>query len=197
MGKWKNKISTPTYNSWKAMRQRVLAMRYPYGYGDIQICDEWLNDYDKFYEDMGERPDDTTLDRIDNSLGYSKDNCRWATSSRQNRNQKRRPKIKHNGKEQTIADWCDELGLTDKERFTVYKRYNAGYSNTFDELFAVGNLAAYKVAKRKNKCILCGKTDSIKWRKNGKICNTCYHKARRWKIKENRNIEEYPGYPKC
>lgn len=55
----------------------------------IAVCAEW-HDPRKFYEDMGDPPFlDATLDRKNNELGYSKDNCRWATRSEQNRN--RRP----------------------------------------------------------------------------------------------------------
>lgn len=49
------------------------------------LCEEWL-EFDVFLSDMGERPDCTSLDRIDNNLGYFKENCRWASSTEQVRN---------------------------------------------------------------------------------------------------------------
>ena len=34
---------------------------------------------------MGEKPENHSLDRIDNSIGYSKENCKWSTITEQNR----------------------------------------------------------------------------------------------------------------
>ena len=71
--------------------------------------DRWL-DFENFYEDMGERPEGMTLDRIDNDKGYCKDNCRWAGSVVQSNN--RRP---NSGTKLTDADvytifWMFECG---------------------------------------------------------------------------------------
>ena len=83
---------TPEYNSWQAMIQRctnIKSKQYPrYGGRGIKICDRWL-DINNFLLDMGKRPSkDHTLDRIDNSLGYPPENCRWADWFVQNRNRR-------------------------------------------------------------------------------------------------------------
>ncbi len=51
------------------------------------MCDRWINSYANFLADMGEQPEGKWIDRIDNSKGYSPDNCRWVTpkESAQNR----------------------------------------------------------------------------------------------------------------
>lgn len=82
--------NTPTYRSWVAARSRC---RYPknigyqrYGGSGIDICDSWYNSFERFLEDMGERPEGMTLDRIDNSKGYFKENCKWSTLIEQSSN---------------------------------------------------------------------------------------------------------------
>lgn len=80
---------TPTYNSWRAMKERCTNtknLHYDiYGGRGISFPEKWAN-FEGFYEDMGERPDGKTLDRVNNDLGYSKENCKWSTVSEQNIN---------------------------------------------------------------------------------------------------------------
>jgi hypothetical protein len=91
---------TPTLSSWKAMLQRCTNPNTPcwadYGGRGIAVCARWLEPngqgFLNFLEDMGERPDGTSIDRIDNDGNYEPGNCRWATASEQNHNQ--RPKRK-------------------------------------------------------------------------------------------------------
>ena len=83
---------TRTYISWTAMKQRCLNKKNKYweyyGGRGITICPEWM-DFINFFRDMGIRPENKTLDRKDNNLGYCKSNCRYATRKEQQNN--RRP----------------------------------------------------------------------------------------------------------
>lgn len=57
-----------------------------YGAKGIKYQESWVK-FENFYEDMKEGySDELTLDRIDPSKNYSKDNCRWATKTAQARN---------------------------------------------------------------------------------------------------------------
>jgi hypothetical protein len=69
------------------MRSRVLCSSDG-GYEKYKNCpiDSRWNRFMNFYEDMGDRPEGMTIDRKDNSKGYYKDNCRWATPKQQARN---------------------------------------------------------------------------------------------------------------
>lgn len=57
-----------------------------YGAKGIKMSEEWKNSFEAFYRDMGDRPKNHTLDRIDGTKGYSKSNCRWASHTTQNIN---------------------------------------------------------------------------------------------------------------
>lgn len=84
---------SPTYRSWMAMHSRCRldgrenADRYKLK--NIAVCERWSS-FQFFLEDMGERPDGTTLDRYPNHAGnYEPGNCRWSTPREQARNTRR------------------------------------------------------------------------------------------------------------
>lgn len=124
-----------TYSSWHAMRERCLNQEheafYRYGGRGIGICDEWINDFEKFIGDMGERPKGTSLDRIDNDKGYSKDNCRWVTRKQQCRNKRDNVLLTFNGKTQCVSAWADEIGL---KACTLFRRIHDGRMSTEEAL---------------------------------------------------------------
>ena len=124
---------TGTYTSWTAMKDRCLNKKSKdyksYGAKGIEICKEWIDSFEQFYKDMGEKPKGKSLDRINNTLGYFKENCRWATHSEQQKNKTNSFIWVVNGctyeslqdaatafgvRKQTIIKWVD--GWIDKRR---------------------------------------------------------------------------------
>ena len=105
---------TKTYMCWSAMKSRCLNPRShcykDYGGRGITVCERW-NSFEKFLEDMGEKPPGLTLERIDNSAGYGPENCRWATSKEQNRNSRRNALVSFNGQTHCIAKWVEVTGI--------------------------------------------------------------------------------------
>ncbi len=81
------------YCVWKTMRQRCCNPKCTdyadYGGRGITVCKRW-DDFSAFIEDMGQRPVKHTIDRINNSLGYFKENCQWATNKTQANNRRKR-----------------------------------------------------------------------------------------------------------
>ncbi len=81
------------YVTWCNMKQRCYNKNNigykNYGGRGIKICDRWLNSFENFYEDMGNKPIGMTLERINNNGDYMPNNCKWASWTDQHRNQRK------------------------------------------------------------------------------------------------------------
>lgn len=108
----------------RAASNKTLEAR-KYAKRDITICDRWSR-YLLFVEDMGRCPSEKhTIDRIDNDLGYSKENCRWATQTEQQRNKSSNRIVEHNGLKMCVAEFAESIGM--KYRI-VAERVRAGWT---------------------------------------------------------------------
>ena len=113
-----------TWKTWASVNKRIReGSKHSPVYGKIDIDPAWVESFERFYEDMGERPTGRTLDRIDNTKGYWKYNCRWATPSEQNRNKSSNVILTFNGKSMCAIDWANELGI---HRDTIRRRLKRG-----------------------------------------------------------------------
>lgn len=87
------KADSSEYNTWRSLIDRCYNTKNlgykNYGGRGITVCDRWLESFENFYADMGDRPSPKlTIDRENNNLGYSPENCRWATYSQQSLNKR-------------------------------------------------------------------------------------------------------------
>lgn len=112
------------YAVWNTIKQRCNNPNNKsysnYGGRGITICDEWYN-YDNFYEwsiNNGYKHG-LEIDRINNSLGYSPDNCRWVTKSVNANNKRNVKQYTINGESKSLPEWCREYNINYD---TVYLR---------------------------------------------------------------------------
>lgn len=132
------------YSTWSHMRERcnpksiVKSYKF-YRENGIQVCQRWRESFENFYEDMGDRPDGCSLDRIDTYGNYScgkceeclakgwPSNCRWATQKEQNLNKTNGTKLKFLGEEKSVTEWGDDPRVP-VERAVISDRLRHGWS---------------------------------------------------------------------
>lgn len=121
--------NSASYGIWKSIIQRCTNpknLNYPnYGMRGINICKEWRESFEQFYLDMGDRPDGKSIERIDNTLGYSKENCRWATLKEQGRNKRNNKLITYKGETKTLVEWNELMGF---KKTVIRDRLRRGWS---------------------------------------------------------------------
>ena len=116
------------YTTWTLMKGRCFNPTNKsfsqYGGAGITVCERWLV-FENFLADMGQKPPQHTLERIDNTKGYAPDNCRWATVTDQANNRRTNVLISYAGKTLTLAQWARETGVNYKNLF--YRVRMAGW----------------------------------------------------------------------
>lgn len=129
---------TRAYGLWKNMLRRCNDPKVPaykhYGARGISVCERWT-DFEKFFLDMGERPKGKSLERKNNALGYSPDNCIWATTLDQARNKRTNVLVSIGGVAKPISEWSESFGIPSSR---IYARKKLGWTD--DELLLPKNV---------------------------------------------------------
>ena len=114
------KADTNEYYIWQGIKDRCTntgnSRHAYYGGRGIRVCDRWLepeSGFSNFLADMGERPSKAhSIDRYPDPNGnYCPENCRWATTKEQNRNQRSNVLLTYQEKTQCISAWAEELNM--------------------------------------------------------------------------------------
>lgn len=135
------KKGTRLYRIWLQMKNRCYnakTSRYPdYGGRGIRVCDEWLHDFQAFWDwSMSHGyADDLSIDRINNNGDYSPDNCRWVSPLVQANNSRHCRVLTFNGESHSISEWSRITGIP---RHTISNRVNS-YGWTVDKALTVAN----------------------------------------------------------
>ena len=177
------------YDVYYAMRRRCLNIKCKdyknYGGRGITVCAEWLKGFYAFQQwalSNGYRKG-LTLERIDNSKGYSPLNCKWATRYEQSRNTRVNAVYTHNGKTQILSDWAKELGVTPT---TLNERIHKwGVTKALSEYNTKVTKRPAAYSDRTRLLTFMGKTQNVaEWsRQTGiKAVTICTRLSRGWSI---------------
>lgn len=141
---------TPEYRSWQSMKNRCydktrVSYKY-YGGRGITVCDRWINSFDSFLKDMGNRPNGTSLDRINVNGNYEPSNCRWATNKEQMCNTRSVVIYERNGISKTQKEWAKHFGVARTTIRDAVKKY--GVEDMFNRMELI---AKYKTVLGTNR----------------------------------------------
>ena len=158
-----------TYKSYSHMKYRCLNKNSTswdrYGGRGIRVCDRWVKSYQHFLDDMGERPEGTTIERVNVNGNYEPSNCRWATVVEQNKNKRNTISLSFYEVEMCAVDW-EKIMEVPRGRITGrllkgWDKYDAVFTPSKNALRGNGRakLSSDKVRKIKE-LLQKGETDT-------------------------------------
>jgi hypothetical protein len=123
------KESLYMYRTWSNLKQRCLNPKNPlycnYGGRGIKVCGRWVNSFENFLADVGERPPGMSINRINNDGDYEPANCCWSTRKEQQNNTRFNTILEFQGTRLTLSQWVDRLGI---KMSTLCGRLDRGWS---------------------------------------------------------------------
>ena len=106
---------TGAYRAWRSMKQRCLDKNCKayadYGAKGVTVCQQWIDSFESFLSDMGERPNGYSLERINVFDGYHPANCKWIPLKEQTKNQRKTVRYTVNGTIMIQSDAARYLGI--------------------------------------------------------------------------------------
>lgn len=137
------------YDIWVEMRARCRNPRHRsyrhYGGRGITICPAWLESFEAFYRDMGPKPEETSLERVDNDGPYSPDNCRWIPKQQQSRNRRNCLKVTYRGQQVKLVDLAEEAPVSLRTlRFRIFR-----YGMSVEEAMSAPKYSQWRNRRRR------------------------------------------------
>jgi len=137
---------TKSYGIWLRMVRRCCNpnnedYKY-YGGRGITVCNKWRHDFMKFYRDMGECPNGKEIDRINNDLGYSKENCHWVTHKENCRNFRQNRVVTIGDESMSMIEWAEKKNINYD---TLRARLDSGWNENM--LFLPDRQSVYAYRK--------------------------------------------------
>lgn len=123
--------NTRLFHIWSTMKQRCCnpnKQHYEcYGGRGIEVCDEWLKDFNSFYEWSLKNgyTEELTLDRINIDGNYEPSNCRWVDRVTQANNKKNNRVVEYKGKQYTVAELSSKYNINYS---CLYSRIRQGWN---------------------------------------------------------------------
>ncbi|MDD4995792.1 MAG: hypothetical protein PHW53_05015 [Patescibacteria group bacterium] len=183
-----NMSNTSEYSIWRGIKKRCLTEKSTnyiyYGGRGIMICDRWRNSFENFFADMGARPSiNHSIDRKDNMLGYSAENCRWSTVKEQANNKRNNIILEFNRESLNVTQWAEKLGI---DRMRIFNRIDRGWS-----IEKILTTPIQHKTSRTNRCDILYKHDGVEltareWAKMANVAHDVFYKRliRGWTIED-------------
>jgi len=125
-----NQRNPKLYSIWHNMKDRCYREKHPmynyYGGRGITVCDKWKDNYTEFHKwsFANGYVEGLSIDRINNNIGYSPDNCKWSSSIEQGRNRRNVKTITYKGETKTLSEWGEIMPANGN---TIWQRLNYGW----------------------------------------------------------------------